>query len=177
MRVRIALVALIGTSCGILVTSLAAQGTREPDLLSALLTEVRGLRQAMEQMASAGPRVQLALGRLQLQEQRVNGMIRRLESLRDTIVNTEKENASIQAQLANIQTLFKQDDKDAPPGETNPMLGMMTGFKKALAAGEAELLRLQGEEAQLQQQIAAEQGRWSDINRTLEDLERALAKR
>jgi hypothetical protein len=41
---------------------------------SALLREVDGLRVAMEQKASAGPRVQLAIKRLQLQEQRVNNM-------------------------------------------------------------------------------------------------------
>ena len=40
--------------------------------MPALLTEVRGLRVAMEQMTSAGARVQLALGRLQLQESRLN---------------------------------------------------------------------------------------------------------
>ena len=55
------------------VATVAAQSGRsaEPDVLNALLAEVRGLRAAMEQMSSAGPRVQLALGRLQLQEQRV----------------------------------------------------------------------------------------------------------
>src|SRR5262245_51683946 len=39
-----------------------------PEVLTALLTEVRGLRAALEEMASSGPRVQLTLGRLQLQE-------------------------------------------------------------------------------------------------------------
>ena len=53
--------------------------------VTALLTEVRGLRHAMEQMAAAGPRVQLALGRLQLQEQRVNTLVRRLETVRDAL--------------------------------------------------------------------------------------------
>ncbi len=57
----------------------AAQGQ---DVLPALLVEVRGLRAAMEAMASSGPRVQLALGRLQLQEQRVNNLLRRLETAR-----------------------------------------------------------------------------------------------
>jgi hypothetical protein len=37
--------------------------------------------------------------------------------------------------------------------------------------------RLQAEEADLQQQIATEQGRWSDINRALEELQRALGRR
>jgi chromosome segregation ATPase len=159
--------------------SLAAQGTRpqEPDVLSALLAEVRGLRQAMEQMVSAGPRVQLALGRLQLQEQRVNGMIRRLESVRDSISKAEKENEQVKAQLASFETMFKASGGDVKPGETNPMEGMLVGFRNAAAGGEADIQRLQAEEAQIQQQIAAEQGRWAEINRALEDLERAMAKR
>lgn len=168
-----------GVLCAGLGVSLAAQGTRpqEPDVLAALLTEVRGLRQAMEHMASAGPRVQLALGRLQLQEQRVNTMLRRLETLRDAISKQQQETAAVQAQLANFETMFKQNDKDVPPGETNPMAAALAGFRKAAAAGETEIQRLQEEEVQIQQQIAAEQGRWSEINRALEELERALSKR
>ena len=67
-----------------------AQTSQREDVLPALLVEVRGLRAAMEQMASAGPRVQLALGRVQLQEQRVNTMIRRLESVHDAIAKAER---------------------------------------------------------------------------------------
>jgi hypothetical protein len=51
------------------------------DVLPALLVEVRGLRAAMEQMASAGPRIQLFVSRLQLQEARVNAMARRLDEI------------------------------------------------------------------------------------------------
>jgi hypothetical protein len=36
---------------------------------------------------------------------------------------------------------------------------------------------LKAEEAELQQQIAAEQGRWTDINQRLEELERTLGRR
>lgn len=154
--------------------SVAAQGARsqDPDVLSALLSEVRGLRQAMEQMALAGPRVQLALGRLQLQEQRVNTMIRRLEALRDSVSNAEKDAAGQQAQLSTFEKMFKEQ----PPDEGNPMRQMMEGLRKAIAVSASEVQRLQGEEAQLQQQIAAEQGRWSEINRGLEELERALKR-
>lgn len=158
--------------------SVAAQGTRgqDPDVLSALLTEVRGLRQVMEQMAVAGPRVQLALGRLQLQEQRVNTMLRRLETLRDAISKEQQGTATVQAQLANLEGMFKGQEKELPPGEVNPFAAAMGGFRKAIAASEAEIQRLQSEESQLQQQIAAEQGRWSEINRAVEDLERALKR-
>ena len=49
---------------------MTAQNRAEPnqDVLAQLLVEIRGLRATMEQMGSAGPRVQLALGRIQLQE-------------------------------------------------------------------------------------------------------------
>ena len=95
--------------------SMAAQAGRppEPDVLNALLTEVRGLRQAMEQMAVAGPRVQLALGRLQLQEQRVNTMIRRLETVREAAAKAEKEVATAESSLAPALSMFGID-KDAP---------------------------------------------------------------
>ena len=61
--------------------TLAGQAAAEPsqDTLAALLVEVRGLRAAMEQMASVGPSIQLAMGRLQLQEQRINTLVRRAD--------------------------------------------------------------------------------------------------
>jgi len=67
-------------------------------------------------------------------------------------------------------------DKDVPD-EKHPMAAMAEAMKKGIAAGTAEVQRLQVEEAQIQQQIATEQGRWADINRALEELERAFAKR
>jgi chromosome segregation ATPase len=178
---RLAKRLLVGTGLiGIgLAASVAAQAdkNRGADVLSELLSEVRGLRQAMEQMASAGPRVQLALGRLQLQEQRVNTMIRRLETIRADVAKAEKEQAQSQAQLAQFEGMFKQNPGDVEPGKPNPMAGMLEMFRQGVAASETEIQRLQLEEAQLQQQIAAEQGRWSEINRALEELERTLQKR
>src|SRR6476469_9408866 len=54
-----------------------------PDVLPALLQEVKGLRAAMEQMATSNAHAQLLVGRLQLQESRMNSMIRRLDTVRD----------------------------------------------------------------------------------------------
>ena len=50
-------------------------------------------------------------------------------------------------------------------------------MKGTLAEAAAYLLRLQTEEAQLTRDIAAEQERWAEINRTLEELDRALTRR
>src|SRR3954451_5286596 len=62
-----------------LANAISKRRTRAVDVLPTLLIEVRDLRGAMEEMAAAGPRVQLALGRVQLQEQRINTLIRRLD--------------------------------------------------------------------------------------------------
>lgn len=180
MRIAKWLVCGIGVAVTVFAVSLAAQGAKpqqDPDILGALLVEVRGLRQAMEQIGTSGARVQLSLGRLQLQEQRVSATIRRLESVRDARAKAEQDHASSMAQFANMEKLFKDNAKDAPPGEMNPFLAMIAGFKKSVAMSEAEIQRLQNEEAQLEAQIATEQARWADINRALEDLERTLSKR
>jgi hypothetical protein len=170
----VGLIALAGVA--VLGLSIRAQGTRpqETDVLTALLTEVRGLRAAMEKMAAAGPRVQLALGRLQLQEQRVNTMLRRLETVRDSIVSAEEEVTDTQAQLAGMEKMFR--DGITPP-EGNPLNEMIAALRKAVAGGAANVQRLQAEEALVQQQIADEQARWTEINRTVEELERALSVR
>ena len=162
-------------------SAMAAQGTRaqDPDVLSALLTEVRGLRQAMEQMASAGPRVQLALGRLQLQEQRVNTMLRRLETVREQLGAAERALAEHQTQMAGIERGLKDPELQARP-EREEIVRQMTHELKELQGrgvfATSEVQRFQTEVATLEQQIATEQGRWSEINRALEDLERALGK-
>src|SRR5687767_14532699 len=94
-------------SCLIIISAIFVTGvaaarsqSQEPQgVLSALLVEVRGLRAAMEQMASAGPRVQLALGRLQLQEQRLNTLVRRLEGVRDQLAQAQRQMMQHQNQI------------------------------------------------------------------------------
>jgi hypothetical protein len=163
----------------VLVASAGAQDTREPDVLSALLTEVRGLRAALEQSAVVGPRVQLALGRLQLQEQRIT-MIRRVESLRDARRTAETGHARAQTELEGLERMVKQQLRDMPPGSTeadHPMSAAVRRQRQGVSAGAADLQQLRAEEQQLEQQIAAEQGRWAEINRALEELERSLGRR
>ena len=66
-------------------TPSSARPGPDRDIMPALLQEVRGLRAAMEQMTSAGSRVQLALGRLQLQEQRLNAANGRSTEIRSQL--------------------------------------------------------------------------------------------
>ncbi len=150
-----------------------AQAGRDQDVLQALLVEVRGLRAAMEPMVSVGPRVQLALGRLQLQEQRVNTLLRRHDEVTQNIDGTQQSLARLRDNLSRVQDALnrevdpaKQDDLQAEVKMLKTTIGQMTD----------QLQRLQAEEATLAQQIASEQGRWMDINSQLDALERALQK-
>jgi len=153
-----------------------AQATPAPatDVLPALLVEVRGLREAIENMASAGPRVQLALGRLQLQEQRVNTLSRRLEDIKAKITEANSGLEQTSEQLS----MFERMSKEAPDLEKRREVeAMLDGFKRQVTRVTAEIQRLQTEEAIVAQDISTEQARWSDFNQRLEELERSLVRR
>ena len=161
---------------GLIITAMAVTATRaqeQPSILPSLLVEVRGLRAAIEQMASAGPRVQLALGRLQLQEQRLNTLIVKLDGIREKLAMNQRQATQRQLQIAQ----FEQAIKDAPNAEereqANHMLGMMKG---EITDANNEVQRLTVEEASTAADIASEQSRWNDFNQRLEELERSLGK-
>ena len=155
------------------LTAQASQASQGQDILPALLIEVRGLRAAMEQMATSGPRVQLALGRLQLQEQRVNNLLRRLETARAGLAGAQRDEEKNRQELA----LREESMKSAPEGMQRALEQVLATEKVAHARAATELQRLQVEESGIVQELASEQGRWSDINQRMEELERALTKK
>jgi chromosome segregation ATPase len=152
----------------------AGQSGSTADVLPALLVEVKGLRAAMEQMASAGPSVQLFVSRLQLQEARMNTMIRRLDSVRDSLASEQR--ASEDAQEAQTRTETALASGTAVPGR-DELTQLLAHVKREVAEHKAAGARLTAEEGQLSQDLAVEQGRWNDINQRLDELERALTKR
>ena len=88
MRTSTLVVGIALIAAALAVTATRAQ--EQPGILPSLLVEVRGLRAAIEQMASAGPRVQLALGRLQLQEQRLNTLLMKLDGIREKLAMSQR---------------------------------------------------------------------------------------
>ena len=142
------------------------------DVLPALLTEVRGLRAAMEKVASAGPRVQLALGRVQLQEQRINNLIRRLDEVRASAVETQTSHDQMQEALRNIETELRSPGPNGPSIEQ--MKDRQAAFRHELAALAPKLQRVTADESALAADLASEQARWTDLNQRMEALEAAL---
>ena len=144
------------------------------DTIAALLVEVRGLRAAMVQMASVGPSIQLAMGRLQLQEQRINTLVRRADGLRDALVAAHKRAGELQDRMGNLQRAL--EDSTEPVHRSN-IEGELPMIKQDLARVLAEVQRLQLEESEAVAQVSSEQTRWAEINQRLEELDRALTRR
>ena len=144
-------------------------------MLPALLAEVKGLRAAMEQMASAGPRIQLFVSRLQLQEGRMNNMIKRLETVRENLASVQRELEAGQETVKHFESELAS--ATVPALQREELTQMLPVRRREVATHRTTVARLTGEEAQLAQDLALEQGRWNDINQRLDELERALTKR
>lgn len=174
MRRTVFALALVLVVVSAFATSILARQIRQdPDVLGALLVEVRGLRGAIEQMSSASARVQLAMGRLQLNEQRITTYMRRLDDIRDRRPPAELDVQKRQREVDAFVEAIRQSGRPPSPDVEEELKRV----KGELAEARAYLLRLQTEEAQLSRDIATEQDRWAEINRTLEELDRVLTRR
>jgi hypothetical protein len=162
------------------LTAVMAQGSlpqQNEDILRQLMIEVRGLRAAMEQMASAGPRVQLALGRVQLQEQRIESQIRRLDVVRQSLVPAQQGLEPLERKAKELDDLLRSGDSPYGIEGMGQAKVELKELQAEVARRRREVQRLTAEEAILVQDIASEQNRWTDFNQRLEELERALVRR
>ncbi len=145
------------------------------EVLPALLIEIRGLRAAMEQAASAGPRVQLALGRVQLQEQRITGLIRRLDEVRASANGARHQVDELQRQRQGIEDAVRDQGPNAPPA--SDWKAVQLDLQRQVAAARTDLERASADEAAVKSQLALEQARWTDLNQRMEALEATLGPR
>ena len=147
----------------------------QEDVLPALLVEVRGLRAAMEQMASAGPRVQLALGRVQLQEQRVNTLMRQLEDGRAHLGDAQRKYDQMQQQLRGLEGAIREPRPDGPP--LAELQAMQRESERELSRLAADIQRITAETTLMETDVATEQGRWIELNQRMDALEQSLVRR
>ena len=168
-----------GITFAVALVALASQGavvgqepTRE-SVMDTLLLEVRALRGAIEQMTSASARIQLAVGRLQIQEQRVSGLLRRLNEVRQSLAAAERRLSEEQARLSRFG---EAERTSADAGQRQEFASMAQVQEGVLASASSEVQRLRADEADMASLVSAEQGRWISINDQLEDLDRTLQR-
>jgi chromosome segregation ATPase len=153
-----------------------SQGPADPTI-QALLVEVRALRVAMEQLASAGPRIQLFTSRLQLQETRINNMIRRLDGIRDQLSVMRADLASAEQSQKAMEDRLSSAALADNSEERIALTQQLPEQKRHAGALRTRVSALSAEEAQLMGDIGTEQARWTAINGRLDELERLLAKK
>jgi predicted nucleic acid-binding Zn-ribbon protein len=152
----------------------AAQPTPSSDVLTTLLSEVKGLRVAIEQMSSGSARIQLAVARLQIEEQRINDAGKRLQDLRQRLGDARRELQDTESRAAEMEKALAGNPSE---GLRNSLTFELTQLNRSAALRRATISELSAEEAQLTQDVAAEQARWIEISRRLDELDASMAIR
>lgn len=173
MRSKLVGVVLAGLIGAVTFSGVARGQEPRQDVLVSLLTEVRALRGAIEQMASSSARVQLAMGRLQIQEQRVTTLSRQLNDVRESLSTAERQRNELEARLADLEDVLPGT---SDPGERRALTQEVAQMKSVLAAGTGSLQKLRADEAELSSIVAGEQGRWVELNQQLEALDQAFRR-
>lgn len=156
----------------LVLSTLQAPATPSPGASDALVREVRALREAVEQVLAASIRVQLLMGRLQLQEARIQSLARQSAEIDSQIAGLTSERQALTFQHGMMQAGMDETADPREHEQIKQQLGLLAERLKHLDTRHAALL---AEQANVQQLVAAEQGRWGDFNARLEELERFLA--
>jgi hypothetical protein len=144
----------------------------EPALASqAIVQELRALREAIEQVLATNVRVQLLLGRLQLQETRIQTLIRQSREIDSQIDGMASERDSLRQQQ---RTFERAATETTDPEEREFAKQQQTVLAERLKQLDSRHATLLADQANAQQVIANEQSRWGEFNSRLEELERML---
>ena len=167
---RILLLAVVSAGV-VLGASAHAALQHAPSGSDDLLTEVRAIRADLQQ----GIQAQLLVARLQDEEQRINSLTGRLETVRRSIATQVAGQQRMTRQLAQAESnveLGTTAPEDLPRVEAS-----VRALKRLLVEGEQEVKQLEIQENELTGQLDTEHARWADFNNRLDELERRLSTR
>ena len=149
-----------------------APGNTAPSAERELLMEIRGLRADLTQAMSANIRAQLLVGRLQLQEQRMNTLSTQLAEVRRLLADQDAERMNFVDQMSQMTKALESGSLEQEQRtDIEQQLGAM---KQELTRFNPKLQELRAQESDLSGQLVAEQGRWIDFNTRLDEIERSL---
>jgi len=136
--------------------------------LDDVVVEVRALREDLHRMAESSLRAQLLVARLQVEEQRIDGLAKQLADTEQQMRNLEG------ARNPWLTQMLKDFDKEPrEPGQPDVFAGVRAQLEK-IENGDPVLKERQ---ASLSRMLADEQGRWVAFNAQLEALERQALER
>jgi hypothetical protein len=167
MTPLLSVVALLLTSS----FAIAQEAAGPQDTLQALLKEVRALRIALEHSNQISPKMQIALARMQFQEQRVREANRELHTVRERL-------SDIQNKLAETAERVRQTEAQQAQTTDPKVRKDVDDFLHAakMEAGQLGTLeqQIRAKEAEANAVVLSEQAKWNEVNDLLVSMERML---
>ena len=136
-----------------------------------IVQELRLLRQAIERHGRGAAQVQLVLGHLTLQDQRVGRAQAAADRLEDQAFALEQERRRIEAEIRDLTRAFEQGPDDARRKEVQGQLqsARTRQGEHISLAGQVESRRTRARQA-----VAEEQARYRDLDAKVTEFEREI---
>ncbi len=161
---------LFRTLLAILLTSSFAAA--QDATLETLLKEVHALRIALEHSNQIGPKVQIALARMQLQEERVRNANRQLQDARERAGDLQRKLAETADRVKQVEA---QQTQTVDPNARKQMDLELSAMKMELGQLGTLDQQVRAREAEANSVVLSEQAKWNEVNDLLTSIERMLA--
>jgi hypothetical protein len=164
---------MLRTSLSFLLLAAPVFAQAPADAMQALLAEVHQLRLDLQATTVTAQRVQILLYRVQLQQAATARAASRADEAHAKLTEAQKnrDHAAQAIQSTQDQAARNVDQKMAKELES-----ILTDFKHRLETWQAEEGQCQAKEIEAQTQLRAEQAKLSELQDTLDRLDKALAK-
>jgi hypothetical protein len=164
MKQHVIAPALLGLT---LLGQTGTEPTRQASM-NDVVAEIHALRGDLQQMAESSLKTQLLVARLQVEEQRIEGLARQL-------AETEQQMRALEGARNPMLTQMITEFDKAPREAGQP--DMFAGVRAQLEKIENGDPVLNERQASLSRMLAEEQARWTAFNAQLEALEKSFASR
>jgi chromosome segregation ATPase len=166
-------VAVLFVSVCVAAWAQAPPAPTDSSLIQALLSEVHQLRLAIERSNALGPRIQLVVERVKMQQSVVTRVSDQLESTRRELDNVQAGQARSAEQIKAAETELSQA---TDPTRRQQMDLELKAFKPELERERQLIEGLRGREADLSSRLRSEQATLDGLNDRLNQIERTLSQ-
>jgi DNA repair exonuclease SbcCD ATPase subunit len=152
---------------------MATSSAAPRDPIEELLSEVRSLRAEIRHASDTSIRAQLLVGRLQLQEQRINTLVRQLGEADRQLSDNERARGAMSGPMA----MFAEAQNQPSTTEREEFDQVFKPLKVQLEQMEKADRDIQAQRTYLTGLIAEEQARWATFNALLDELGKTVEGR
>ena len=164
--------ALLFPLCAIAAAAQPQPSSPDP-LLQALLSEVHQLRVAIERSNTIGPRIQLTVERIKIQQSAVNRIADQLELVRRDLESRQGAVSRTAEDIRSGETMLTQA---SDPVMQRQLEAQIRELKSTLQMHQTQIEALRTHEADLSGRLHSEQSTLDGLNDKLDQMERSLSQ-